>query len=657
MTSHKGWRLGLGLSSCKPLSASYAEIVLKSRRNTRKSNKDFNMIREIVFKLKHDIANDTELTLAELELAAILGTRPLPIKNLADLLVEIDWLHESLSSGATSRVQDILLRLPYPGAIQGYRIASVPATFSIQQIKRLTYFRDVFIIFSGEPVEMMANLRLLADTAALRHANVLTPTGCRISPTASIHGLEAGKSRYLMRLIANHCFLECTDHVVRLAQRPKDVDRMYDAMLKHLQDNYSRPFAASVQMGYKWIEDFIDDRRPPNAYASHSLFGLRGRFFPRMVRALSNHLAAKTGATSILDPFGGVGTLGIECSLLGVKSRSYDLNPFFVKVARAKYRALWLSKKDTAQLEEIREYIQETRIARAEQNSQPGLFDTKVVPVAVCIPKSLSRAVKQPALDLVGSLRGKIESTCSADCAEVALLAIAYYANSILKKYSSEKALRCVWAHLSRILYLDRFMKRLYADEILGKPVSVTFEEGNVKSLSQRECDVSAIVTSPPYTTAIDYIGNDAMAYYATGLQGHDEIEEDMIGSTRLGRISADDAENWNQHVPLAVKKAHKHVREANGKKATCLAKYFYDMTLALRQIHTCLCKGGSMAMVVCGEQEFGSNGAKVKYDVANAITEIGEESGLRLERRIDVDLTKNGDGDIRQEAVLLFEK
>ena len=69
---------------------------------------------------------------------------------------------------------------------------------------------------------------------------MLSPTGSRLSPTTSLHQLEAGKDRFVLRVITNHCFLECTDHVVRLAQRPKDVDRMYDGMLTHLQDNYAR---------------------------------------------------------------------------------------------------------------------------------------------------------------------------------------------------------------------------------------------------------------------------------------------------------------------------------------------------------------------------------------------------------------------------------
>ena len=80
-------------------------------------------------------------------------------------------------------------------------------------------------------------------------------------------------------------------------------------------------------------------------------------------------------------------------------------------------------------------------------------------------------------------------------------------------------------------------------------------------------------------------------------------------------------------------------------------------MTLAFQQFSKSLAKGGTMAMVVCSSQEFGSKKGKVQYNVADAVIEIGEKAGLRMDRRIDVDLTKNGDGDIRQESVLLFDK
>ena len=131
-------------------------------------------------------------------------------------------------------------------------------------------------------------------------------------------------------------------------------------------------------------------------------------------------------------------------------------------------------------------------------------------------------------------------------------------------------------AHLSRILYLDRFLKRMYADEILAAPASTSFAEGNIKNLCERETDLAAIITSPPYTTAIDYVGNDVMAYYATGLNGHEAVEAEMIGSTRLGRVAEADAQTWSTFVPTVLKTAHRQVLTANAKKAVSACRSIF---------------------------------------------------------------------------------
>ena len=131
----------------------------------------------------------------------------------------------------------------------------------------------------------------------------------------------------------------------------------------------------------------------------------------------------------------------------GIPSRCYDLNPFFVQVSRAKYHALHLSKKEVTQLEEIRQFTQDLRLKSAERNGDTrGLFDEEITPASFSLPERLSRTVKQNSVDLVAQLRGKIKSVCSTECAPVAMLSLAYYANSIMKKYSREKTLKCVWA-------------------------------------------------------------------------------------------------------------------------------------------------------------------------------------------------------------------
>lgn len=617
------------------------------------------MITDLIFKLKHDIANDSELQLAKLELESLLGEEVQPIRNLVDALICIEPLRTSILKGSSSRIQDIFLRMPYPGIIQAFRTCPTPKQLNMDKIRHLTYFRDVFIIFIGSPEQVINGLKIQLGDFYISEPQVLSPFGQRLSAMVSLHKLHSDAEEYVIRIIPPHCFLECSDHIVRLAQKVDDVDRMYDGMMNHFHNNFFRPFAASVQMGFKWIEDFIDDRRPPNAYASHSLFGLRGRFFPRMARALVNHLVAEKSTAYVVDPFGGVGTLGLECSLLGVLSSSYDINPLFVNLAKAKQHALNLNEQEVAELEELRKFSQE--LLREPSNngnglSQPSLFNQDLEPIKLTIPSTSLRTVNNDAVQLIGLLRAKIAQTCSDENAQVAQLAIAYYADSMLRKYPRDKILKSFWAHLSRILYVDRFMKRLYADNILLPPITSSFEVGDVKNLYEKESNLEAIVTSPPYSTAIDYIGNDLLGYYALGFDNHNEVEKNMIGSTKLGRISSQDSEVWRTYVPSVAKQSHSLVQFAYEKKSHYLAKYFYEMTTAMQEISKSLTHGGKMAMVLCDEQEFGGD-LHIRYPIAEAIVEIAEKTELKLENRINIDLTKNGDGDIMRDCALIFSK
>ncbi len=617
------------------------------------------MISDTIFKLKHDIANDSELQLAVLELESILTIPPKPVRNLADTLIEVEPLRESVLTNSPTRIQDIFLRMPYPGKLQGYQAKSLPKSLTIRDLNRLTYFRDIFVIFSGNPKQVLEQLKIPDDRFTCSDPAAESPDGQRLSHTTSLHKLNRQGDQYLLRIIAPHCFLECTDHVVRLAQRTHDVDRMYDAALKHLQSNFSRPFAASVQMGFKWIEDFIDDRRPPNAYASHSLFGLRGRFFPRMVRALTNYLSYNFDCPSIVDPFCGVGTLGIECSLLRVQSESYDINPFFVEVSRAKHHALLLSDREICELENLRAFATELRAketSHAGIATQHDLFDAAANPPDDVIPVSLARNTNKESLELLHLLREKIATTCSPENRRVALLAIAYYASSMAKKYTRPKILGAFWGHLSRIIYLSRFMRRLYDDNIIEPPLPATFEVGDARDLSREKTNVASILTSPPYTTAIDYIGNDLFGYYALGFKDHGDLEKRMIGGTRLGPIATGQTSEWALCVPSVAKRSHSKVESENGRKASLLAKYFYDMTKTLSELKKALSDGGQMVMIVCREQDFGA-GPRIKYPIAESIIEIANKEGLGLNRRIDVSLTKNSDGDIKEDCALMFSK
>jgi hypothetical protein len=361
-----------------------------------------------------------------------------------------------------------------------------------------------------------------------------------------------------------------------------------------------------------------------------------------MVRALVNSL----DASDLVDPFAGVGTLGLECALLGIPSRSFDINPLFVRVSAAKARALCLDPRARAELESLREFCQALRLSKA----------TPPEPVQLDLPATLSRNVTAERRRTVGVLRAAIAAHCSAENAPLAELGIAYYARSMLSRYSWDKSLKAFWAHVSRILYLDRFLGHLYADGIIQPPVTPEFATLNVLDLSSRVPEARTLLTSPPYTTAIDYVGNDAHGLYALGLDGHAAVNTATIGSTRGGRISASKQAEFRSSVPPSVHSSHALVEQVSPAKADYLAKYFADMSAAVCELGRVVVRGGRLVLIVCDRQEFGRI-PRIVYPVAQGITEIAQQHGFTLAKRYDIDLTKNSDGDIAVDSVLWFER
>ena len=103
-----------------------------------------------LFRVKHDVQNDSELHLAEAELKGLFPLKYSPVRNFVDLF-EQEPFQTLLASAPNSdiRLQDIITRLPYPGAIQGY-IAHGILHECWPMFKRLSFFRDFLIIAANE---------------------------------------------------------------------------------------------------------------------------------------------------------------------------------------------------------------------------------------------------------------------------------------------------------------------------------------------------------------------------------------------------------------------------------------------------------------------------------------------------------------------------
>lgn len=212
--------------------------------------------------------------------------------------------------------------------------------------------------------------------------------------------------------------------------------------------------------------------RSVNQFLTHWIYPYRGKFHPQMVRALLNLLGAGPGKT-VLDPFLGSGTTALEASLLGANFVGFDLSPLCVLLSKVKATA-------HPAVEEIRSLVTELL---AEKSLHPDSV-------------KVSQRQSAIARDFVSVAR------------------MVSYSDAERRNKDASTALRrnlplmleSVEAHASAIR--DFSLSPGYSDIKQGDAREM--ESSGVKPNS-----VDVIVTSPPYSIALDYVKNDEHALNA----------------------------------------------------------------------------------------------------------------------------------------------
>jgi len=316
-------------------------------------------------------------------------------------------------------------------------------------------------------------------------------------------------------------------------------------------------------------------------YATHGLFPYRGKFHPQMIKALMNIMGIKEGET-VLDPMCGSGTLNVEASLIGVNSIGIDKNPFACFMSKVKLESLSLSLEllDEA-LKNPKEIINE-------------FLKTKQVKEKLLLAEDEESKIKRlfllAFLDAMGYARRTTKS-------------ITLLFPQVLSRYIKQVRSFLI---ISRKLNLK-----------LGKG---KIEFGDARDLSMiRDASIDCVITSPPYSFAIDYAENDRPQLEYLGFDV-DTLKNEMIG--------------------------------LNGKsRKEKLQKYFEDMNRVMSEISRVL-KAGKYAVIIIGSNDIQTGGIRLE----NKIKEFGILHGLDLVREIRKPI-KGIRNTMHEEFVLIFRK
>ncbi|PIQ44925.1 MAG: hypothetical protein COW04_10360 [Deltaproteobacteria bacterium CG12_big_fil_rev_8_21_14_0_65_43_10] len=269
---------------------------------------------------------------------------------------------------------------------------------------------------------------------------------------------------------------------------------MYNHPARSLTDNRSANTKAYFENGLF-----------STGYATHGLFPYRGKFHPQLIKALINIIGIKRGET-ILDPMCGSGTMNIESALMGINSHVIDLSPFCLLMTKVKYDSLSIN----------------IELLRGISSKSEQLFNFFSV-------GELQRQLQ------------KIEDIEKLKVYELALLAFLDslgYSKRVVKASHSQLFAKVLKRYEDTIIDFisnnSKYINNLGCVNIL--------ENATATKMPLEDSSIDGVITSPPYSFAIDYVKNDEAQLSFLGYDVN-ELRNKMIGL--VGKNKNDRLENY----------------------------------------------------------------------------------------------------------------
>lgn len=401
--------------------------------------------------------------------------------------------------------------------------------------------------------------------------------------------------------------------------------------------------------------------RQATRYSAHGLHEYRGKFNPQVVRAIGNMLGLAEGA-SILDPFCGSGTTLLECAHAGWSAHGLDRNPLAVRIANAKLRAL---RTADGRLQELADAVIGALSPVAEQLSTtqsmsksrldavlgtrweqdlPELrylkswFPLPVLGQVVAVQRELRRVVPTE------EDRAIFEVILSDHLRDASLQEPADL--RIRRRKDAQPNYALTHALLDAIP--ERIARVVRARTTLGAVEGqqrVSLDDVRAATLPADGFD--AIISSPPYETALPYIDTQRLSLVLFGDVPASDVqstERELIGAREIGtrerraiegeiRTTNDDALPREvlgvcQELLAAAEKPGNGFRRVNRPALTY--RYFQHMRAFFINVRPALRAGGQIALVV-GPNRTTLGGQEFVIDTPRLLAAVAVHCGYAL--------------------------
>ena len=383
----------------------------------------------------------------------------------------------------------------------------------------------------------------------------------------------------------------------------------------------------------------------------HGWFSYTEGYSFDLVRGIFNSLpyVPKT----ILDPFSGSATTGVEAVFNGKKFQGYDINPAMTLIADAKTTDAFL----------VARMIQTGKLSSKEiQDALDAVCNHKPLITSVMKPIFPGKEYFSPGnLANVKKLRENIEHMEDPALKNLFLAGLM----SILVKCSMLKRS----PDLKYRPENDRIRPNAVQEfrDVIGKVVQdisilPTKKIGKAKNYQQTakslKCTTSEsidlIITSPPYLNGTNYIRNTKLELWIGGFL----TKPEDIKNLRVDTISCsiNSAQNTNleftgwQSINRTIKKVHANAYDK--RIAPMVAHYFIDMSASLNEVSRVL-KDRARAFFVIGDSAF--NGVHVPTH--KHLVTIGESFGLKKLKSLKLRDRRSRSGLPLIEEIIEFEK
>jgi len=370
---------------------------------------------------------------------------------------------------------------------------------------------------------------------------------------------------------------------------PKDQLLERTAYIKSINNQFSKHYTLYSEIPETLHEDrsaltksYFEDGLFSTGYATHGLFPYRGKFHPQMIKSLINIIGIKKGDI-ILDPFCGSGTLNIEAALMGIDSYAIDISPFCQFMTRTKYESLKIERNTlllhTKNTKNLFELFSEKGIIQ-QMNRMFVEEELRVYCLALLA-----------FLDSMGYAK-RVEKSSHKELFE-----------KVLKRYKET--------------ILNFISNPCYNSKDFGL-VSV-LKKSEALKIDLKDKSIDAVITSPPYSFAIDYVENDKdqLEYMGYDIK---ELKNKMIG----------------------LKGKNKTLR---------LENYFTDMDIFCSEVARVLKKGKYFILII-GSNTNQTGGIRLEQSIINS----AKKYNMPLVKNI-LKPIRGMRNTMKDEYVLIFEK